>query len=107
MELAEADVARAQRQHAVRQLQQFQHFRGVARQFLERGIGLVRPHDLHELDLVELVLADQSARVLAVGAGLRAEAGRVRDQLERQFGRIEDAVAREVGQRHFRGRDQE
>ena len=63
-------------------------------------------HDLHQLDLVELVLADHAARVLAVAARLRAEARRVRGQLERQRVGGEDLVAHDVGQRDLRGRDQ-
>ncbi len=41
-------------------------------------------HDLNDLDLFELVVADHAARVLAVAAGLRAKARRVRGQLQRQ-----------------------
>ena len=41
-------------------------------------------HDLHHLDLVELVLADHAARVLAVAARLGAKARRVRGELDRQ-----------------------
>jgi hypothetical protein len=40
--------------------------------------------DLHQLDLVELVLADHAAGVATVGAGFGAETRRVADELERQ-----------------------
>ena len=66
----EAHVAGAQRHDAVRQFQPLQDRLGVAGQLLERVVGLVRMDDLHQLDLVELMLADHAARVLAVAAGL-------------------------------------
>ena len=62
--------------------------------------------DLHHLDLVELVLADHAARVATVAAGFRAEAGRVRGQLQRQVRLGDDFIAHEVGQRHLGGGDQ-
>ena len=63
-------------------------------------------HDLHHLDLVELVLADHAARVLAVAAGLGAEARRMRGQPDRQRSQRQDLVAHRVGQRDLGGRDQ-
>ena len=56
---------------------------GFAREltgFQVRGERVVRPvglGDLHHFHLVELVLADHAARVLAVGPGLRTEARRM------------------------------
>ena len=44
----------------------FKHRFGVADQHLELSIGFFGPRDVHELDLVELVLADHAARVLPV-----------------------------------------
>ena len=63
-------------------------------------------HDLHHLDLVELVLADHAARVLAVASRLGAEARRVRGQADGQRLRGQDRVAHRVGQRDLGGRDQ-
>ena len=63
--------------------------------------------ELHELDLVELVLPDQPAHVRAVRAGLAAEARRVCRVPQRQLAAVENLSAVQVGQRHFRGRDQE
>ena len=62
--------------------------------------------DLHQLDLVELVLADHAARVLAVGTGLAAETRRVADELERQLLAREDLAAHEIRHRIFGGRNQ-
>ena len=62
--------------------------------------------DLHQLDLVELVLADHAARVLAVGAGLAAEARGVADELERQPLERDDLVANDIGDGDLGGRDQ-
>jgi hypothetical protein len=38
--------------------------------FFQRLVALIRVHDLHHLDLVELVLADHAARVAPGAAGL-------------------------------------
>ena len=73
---------------------------------LERVVGALRMRDLHHLDFVELVLADHAARVLAVAAGLRAEAWRVRGEPDRQLGLLEQVAAHRVGQRHLGRRDQ-
>ena len=70
------------------------------------GVAFVGPRDRDQLDLLELVLADHAARVLAVAAGLGAEAGRVRGQPHRQRVVVDDLVAHDVGQRHLGGRDQ-
>ena len=60
----------------------------------------------HQLDLVELVLADQAAHVGAVRSRLAAEARRVRGVADRQLAAVEDLAAVHVRQRHFRGRHQ-
>src|SRR5262249_37088883 len=71
---------------------------------LQLLVGLLRRRYLHQLYLVELVLADQTTDVLTVGPGLAAKAGRVRRVAERQLAAVEDFVAVEIGQRHFRRR---
>jgi hypothetical protein len=62
---------------------------------------------VHELDLLELVLADHAACVLAIRAGLRPEARRMRGVPARQRVCLEDLLAREVRHRNLGGRDQE
>src|SRR5690606_10003718 len=81
---AEADVTRAQRDDAIRQAEQLENPLGVTGHLLQRGIRIRGLHDLHHLDLVELMLADHAARVLAVGTRLGTEARRVRDVSARQ-----------------------
>ena len=61
--------------------------------------------DLHQLHLVELVLADHAARVAAIGARFAAEARRVRHELHRQFFQRHDLVAHHVGDGDFGGGD--
>jgi hypothetical protein len=63
-------------------------------------------HDLQDLDLVELVVADHAARVLARGARLRAKARRVAHELERQLLQRNDLLAHEVRDRHLGCRDE-
>ena len=65
MAAREAHVAGAERDHAIGQLELLQDGFGVPGELLVRGVRLLRVHDLHQLDLVELVLADHAARVLA------------------------------------------
>ncbi len=103
---AEADVARAQRDDAVVQLEPLEHRRGVARHLLELGVARLGRREAHELDLVELVLADEPAHVLAVRARLAAEAGRVGRVRDRQPVALEDLLAVQVGQRHLGGGDE-
>ena len=63
-------------------------------------------HDLHHLDLVELVLADHAARVLAVASGLGAEARRMRGEPDRQRLGRQDLAAHGVRQRDLGRRDE-
>jgi hypothetical protein len=60
-----------------------------------------------QLHLVELVLADQPLGVLAVGAGLGAEAGGVGGIGQGQGLLVQDFVPVDVGQRDFGRGDQE
>ena len=103
---AKTHVARAQAHHAVRQSELLQHGFGVARHFFQRVVALVGVHDLHHLDLVELVLADHAARIAAVAAGFGAEARCVGREFDRQVGLGHHHVAHKVGQWHFAGGDE-
>ena len=58
-------------------------------------------HDLQDFNLVELMLADHAARVLAVAAGLRAKARAVAHKLERQVFQFDNRVAHEIRDRIF------
>jgi len=102
----EAHVAGAQSDLAVGQFEPLQHGLGVAGEFFQRGPRLRRMHHLHQFHLVELVLADHAAGVLAVAARLRAKAGRVGDELERQGIAGKNLAAHHVGHRNFGGGDQ-
>jgi hypothetical protein len=59
-----------------------------------------------KLHFFELVLADKAARVLARCARLAAETGGERSEAPRQGFGGEDLVACQIGEAHFRGRDQ-
>ena len=72
----------------------------------QRGHGVFRTHDLHHFNFVELVHADQTAGVATIGTGFRAEARRMGGHFDRQVVFVDDFIAYQVGQRHFRRRDQ-
>ena len=75
--LREAGVAGGELDHAIGDLQPLQHRLGVAGHPLVLRVGVLGPREADQLDLVELVHPDQPAGVLAVRAGLAAEARRV------------------------------
>ena len=50
--------------------------------------------------------ADQTAGVATIGTGFRAEARRMGGHFDRQVVFVDDFIAYQVGQRHFRRRDQ-
>jgi hypothetical protein len=57
----EAEIAGAQGDDAVVEAEPAQDLLGVAAQRLELRVARLRRHELHDLDLVELVLADEAA----------------------------------------------
>src|SRR5204862_4616583 len=71
-----ADVAGAALDHPVREVEALQHLLAIPEHFLVPALALldVVAADDHLLALVELVDAVEPRRVLAVGAGLPAEA---------------------------------
>ena len=77
---------------------------------LEQAVVLLarplRPREHEHLDLVELVHAEDPARVLAGGAGLAPEAGRVAGVPQRQLVRFEDLAAAHRRERHLRRADE-
>src|SRR5206468_6699131 len=99
-----ADVARAERHHPVMEPELLQRRLRVAHQLLERVQRDLGPLEPDELDLVELVLPDDALRVLAVAAGLAAEAWGEGAVLPRKV--FEDLVAVVVRDRHLRRRDE-
>jgi hypothetical protein len=67
---------------------------------------LIGRRELDQLHLVELVLSNQPADILAVRTGLAPETRRVGGVLDRQIAAVEDLAAMQVRQRHFGGRDE-
>src|SRR5258706_8305981 len=100
----EAGVTGAQRDHAVRQLEFFQDRLGMSPQLLVCLVRFRGMDDLHQLDLVELGVADHAARVLAGGAGLRAKTRRVAGGLQRPLFERPGLGAHEIGYRVILGR---
>src|SRR5688572_19970199 len=62
--------------------------------------------ELDELHLFELVLANETACVLAIRAGLAAKAWRVRAERPRQRGAVENLVTIPIGHRHLSRRNE-
>jgi len=91
---------------AIRDLETLEHFFGVLHHRLELGGRLGRCGHLHQLDLVELVLADHPLHVLAVGAGLAPVARRERGVAPRQRGLGQHLTRMQRRQRDLRGRDE-
>src|SRR3954471_24139422 len=102
----EAHVAGAQRYDAIVQAKPSENFFGTGEHSLMLVFRLLRRRDRHQLHLVELMLADHAARVLAGRARFGTEAGRVGRDAPRQFGFVDDGFADEIGERDFGGGDE-
>src|SRR5262245_10274425 len=96
-----AHVARAQGGHAVVQIEPAQHLFGAGEHALEFVATLLGRGDGDEFDLVELVLADHAARILAGRARLGAKAWRAGGEAHGQRILVEDGFAHQIGQRHL------
>ena len=103
----EAQVAGAQANHAIRKAQLLKQELGLGGHALELLVGLLRLGKLDHLDLVELVLADDTAGVATSGAGLLAEAGGEGGVAARQGISIENLAGVQVGKHDLGGGDQE
>ena len=79
---------------------------GVAGERLQLVPRLLGERELHELDFLELMQADQTARVLSVRAGLTAKTRRVRAVAKRQPGGVENLVPMNVRHRHLGRRNE-
>ena len=75
-------------------------------QFLQLVVGIFRPREFHQLDFLELMLANDSAHVFPIGSRLAAKARSIRSDGNRQSRRVDDLVAIEIGQRDFGGGNQ-
>src|ERR1700733_3687384 len=93
----EAHVPSAEQHPAIRQAEALQHSLGVARQPLMLGVRVFGTDELHQLDLLELVLPDNAAAALAVGARPRRNTRSVRAIGDRKLRLVEGFVAEEIG----------
>src|SRR5208283_1616769 len=101
----ETQVCGTQCNRAVVQPQPLQHLLGIARELLVFFPRLLWLGELHELDFLKLVLANDASHILAVRTGLAAEARRVRGERNRQARAVERFVAVKIGHRNFGGRN--
>src|SRR5437773_888548 len=97
----EGEVAGAHLHDAVREAEPAAHVLGVVEQTRQLCVRGLRPHELHQLDLVELVPALDAAHVAPRRHLLAPEAGRVGHVADRQPLRLQHLVAVEVGDRHL------
>ena len=88
------------------QAESLQDFFRVADHLLQLLIAVLRPHDLDQLDLVELMHANHPARAHARRARFRAEARTVSHVTNRKLRLLQDFLSMDVGDRRF-GRRQE
>ena len=103
----ESYVAAANRDDAIRKFQFLQQRFCVVREgvvCVERSLWCGEPD---ELDLVELMLTHESARILACRTGLFAKAWRARDVLARQFVELHNLAAAKRRKRNFGRRNHE
>ena len=103
---AGAEVAGGDVDDAVGQLERLEELLLPGEQPAVLVGGLLGPAEAEHLDLVEPVHADDAAGVLAVGAGLAAEAGRPAGVAARPGGEVEHLLHVHPGDRHLRGPDQ-
>ena len=102
----EPEVVDRQHRHAIRQLQASQHRFGVPGELLVLCRRIARAAEAYQLHLIELMDAQQPARVFARRARFAPETGRVRGVAHRQRRAVEDLVAVEVRHWNLRGRDE-
>ncbi|CCB75725.1 protein of unknown function [Streptantibioticus cattleyicolor NRRL 8057 = DSM 46488] len=101
-----AQVAGGHVDHLERQPQRAEPLLLPGQQPLVLRLGLLGGDEAEHLHLVELVDAEDASGVLAVGAGLPAEAGRETGVAQREPGRLDDLVHVVGGQRDLGGADQ-
>ena len=87
---------------AIRQPQPLQNIFGVRGQLLEFVVTLVGRREFHQLYFLKLVLPDNAPHIAAIGARLAAKTGRVSAR-QSAVHRIQRLIAKQVGDRHFRG----
>src|ERR1035438_6347023 len=99
-------VSGAQDHGAIVQAELLQDLLGVASELVVLFVRLLGLGELHQLDLLELVLADDAAHVLAIRTGFAAEARRISSQRDGQPRAVERFVAIEIGYRNLGSRNQ-
>src|SRR5215831_172797 len=99
-------VAGAQEHAPERKLQAFQHFLGIRAERLQLVVRLLGRRQLHQFDLVELMLTDQATDVLSVRPRLAAKTRRVRRVTDGQIAAVENFAAMQVCQWYLCGRNQ-
>ena len=102
----ETHITGAQQHDAIWQVQKLQDFLRATGHAVELRRALLWRDDGDHLDLLKLVHADHAARVPARRTSFGPETRRKRRHAHRQSRFVMDGVARQIGQRHFCGRDQ-
>ena len=98
-----AHVAGAERDDAVMQAEQLEHFLSASQHALVLFFRFFRRGDRDQFHFRELMLTDHAACIAAGGAGFGAEARRAGGVAARQSAFVYDLLADEIGQRDFGG----
>ena len=104
-----ADIATAQNDLAIRQLQCLQNTLGVPGQLLQCLVRLFGAHKLYHFHLFKLVLADHAAGVASITACLAAKTGTVAGKTHAAITQLrifKDPISGHIGYRYFSGGNQ-
>ena len=104
---AKTEIARAKFDHAIVQAEQLQHALRVRRQRFMFRVGSFRRRDFHQLHLVELMHANDAARLASGRTRFAPKTRRVGDKFLRQLRGRENFFAMKIRHRHFRRRREE
>ena len=75
-------------------------------QYLQLLVGILRFAEFDQLNLIELMLANQTSRILAIGACFTAKAGSVGDEIHGEVFCRQDFIREDIGHGNFGGGNQ-
>ncbi len=100
------EIAGAERHYAVRDLESPQDLFRILNHFFQLVVGILGLGNLHQLHLIELVLAHQAAHVLTIGPGLATKTWGISNVVQREKVSLQNLIPMNVGQRNLGGRNE-